>query len=315
MYKLIYIKKYVIICALNKKGDFVMFNVNAFNQLISSLVQRKKALDILGVKTMGEKDFKVADKMASMIPSVMIKSAPTGSIISQDEAFSKSYSYLQVIDSIYSDRALSIKENAKVYNAFDDINAFSTNIAFSVDDESMKVNKDSASVEYFRIPKRLDELSPLWLAHEHIHCLKETNYSEYIDGLIFGDVIPMFLELLLTDNVDKRLVKPFITNRLFLLKNEYNTTQQMKYILSGQKDLYAVYASSAMQYLNSFYYTLQLYYMYMLDEAKILSEVSDVLDHKKTTRMMLQELGLLDSFQEKTAENLLGKVLTKMATK
>lgn len=45
------------------------------------------------------------------------------------------------------------------------------------------------------------------LAHEHIHALKETNYAEYVDGFIVGDVITMLYEFILADTYSELNMK------------------------------------------------------------------------------------------------------------
>ena len=64
--------------------------------IINSITQRKEVFDILGIRLMEDKDLSIAKKMISLIPNVFPKVYPMGNILSEDQAFSKSYKYLSV---------------------------------------------------------------------------------------------------------------------------------------------------------------------------------------------------------------------------
>lgn len=174
-------------------------------------------------------------------------------------------------------------------------NGFACHITYSVDDETYEVDKSSGTVNHYKIPKNPDIMAPLHMGHEHIHALKETNYDEYIDGQIFGDVIPMLYEFIVADTYPelKREVYRF---RLYSLKEDYkhyeNAISQMKKS-KIDKDLYKIIATRSGQYLNSYYYATLLFNMYKCDSKKILELVNKVLNHELTTRDMLDSLGLL----------------------
>ena len=285
----------MLLYVTEKKGG-PMIN-NQKKQLIDLIIQRKQVFDTLKIKTMNDHDFMVAERIANLIPNVSPTFSLTGSQISCKEALDRSYYYLNTFGLIYSKQASDKAEKTDILKIFDWPFLFTTFVEYSFDKENKKVDKKSGVVNHFKTPKIFDEVSPMWLAHEHIHSLKETNYFEYIDGQIFGDVIPMFFELLIADNSSKKQEKSFLKNRLFLLKNEYDSTRQMKNELPI--DLYNTYATSSMQYLNSYYYSLRLYELYQKNREDILTKIRDVLNGTKTTHVILQELNLLYNYDNK----------------
>ena len=278
--------------------------------LISSIKERKNVFDKLGIKLMDNADMQIAELMADFTPSVVPEFNPTGLITSQTKAFNKSFDYLEIFGTEITDKAKKIVANTKIYPMYNVPFCYSTNITYGLDTETEKVDKNSGTVDHYKTSTVFDEVSPLWLAHENIHALKETNYDEYVDAQIIGDVIPMFLELVMADEVSPDKASTLLRNRLFLLKNEYTTTQQMRSVLP--KDLYNIYATSAMQYLNSFNYAIQLYQRYMYDKENVISKAKEVLLGKNTTRNMLDEFAILYEYNPTKVQHGINKVLSKI---
>ena len=140
-------------------------------------------------------------------------------------------------------------------------NGFACHVTYSVDDETYEVDKSSGTINHYKIPKSPDIMAPLHMGHEHIHALKETNYDEYIDGQVFGDIIPMLYEFIVADTYPE-LRKEVYRFRLYSLKEDYKhydkAINQMK---KGKtdKDLYKIIATRSGQYLNSYYYATLLF--------------------------------------------------------
>lgn len=193
---------------------------------------------------------------------------------------------------------------------FNDFLTYKTHINYSFNPEVNQVVKNSGYVDHYKTPKLYDEVSPLWIAHENIHALKETNYDEYVDVQILGDVIPMFLELVMSNQANNETTSTLLQNRLFLLKNEYTATKEMKKHLP--KNLYDIYATRAMQYLNSFNYALQLYQIYRSDKENVISKIKEVLVGQSTTRNMLAEFGLLNECDKEKIQYEMNKVISRI---
>ena len=280
-----------------------MATYNERMQFLSSLEQRKKTFEMTQMRIMSESDFEIASRMESIIPFVIPNFMHTGAFLTQQEAFSQSYEYLKEIDPIYVDAAKEIEMGARVRGIYDINYAFSTYIEYEVDPATKKVTT-KGRVDHFKTPKKFDGISPMWLAHEHIHALKETRHREYVDAQVLGDVIPMFLELLIADRENSEKASILMKERLFLLKQESLQTQRVRQEIfrnDVEDDLYKVFATSSMQYLNSYYYSILLYDLYRKNSRVVLTHIRSVLDGKETTRQMLQKMGLLRPFDIITA--------------
>ena len=279
------------------------------NYIIELANQRKEVFDAVGIKVMGNSDLDIAKRINDLLPNVYPVTYPVGRIITEKDALSRSCDYLDVFGDSYVNKVRDRIKNLKIYQMFDNTFSFTTNITYKLDEETRKIDKNSGNIDHMKTPVIFDEVSPMWLAHEHIHGLKELNYNEYTDGQILGDVIPMFLELVIADKEDKIKEKAYIKNRIFLLKNEAKGIQAVKEALYTHKDLYRVWVTSSMQYLNSFYYSLQLYDLYQEDNETVIKQIKEVLDGNKTTRDMLEELNLLYKYNDKKAKQGIGKVI------
>ena len=179
----------------------------------------------------------------------------------------------------------------------------------------MKLRNNTGKVGVYKAPTKYDEISPLWIAHEHIHALKDINYKEYKDVNVYGDVISLFLDLLMSDQVNHKFAEAYLRNRLYLLKEEYISTKHIESMFSKDYeygDLYPIYATTSMQYLNSLYYAMKLYELY-LDRVDVIPYINSVLHGTKTTREILKELGISNVFDYNTAIYGIRDITSKMA--
>ena len=246
-----------------------------------------------------KENVQIANRMATLIPKV--KSIPrTGKIITLEQALHDSYLYLSVIGESYVEKAFYTERGIPVLNINDGFYDYYTTIA-----KSLSKANEPFFLHSIKIPKQLDELSPLMIAHEHIHCLKDTYKEENKESYTYGEVIPMFLELQLSNIIDPNCRQSLIANRLFNLKNNYNLSCRNEEIIFGKSkssNLYPYFTTDQMRYLHSYYYSLLLYERYLEDREGVLSGVRDVLDGKITTKEMLSELGLIGSFDDVKAK-------------
>lgn len=281
----------------------------------SGLIQRKNIIDKLGIRLMTDVDYDIAERMSALIPCVKGKFSATGSRISINDALDGSICYLKYFGPSYVADATSKLRKAKICAyANTPIFCFSTHVQYTLNGDTGIVDKSSGRIDHFKTPAFFDNVSSMWLAHEHIHSLKETNYFEYVE-LAFSDVIPMFFELLIADKANEAEEDALIRNRLFLLYNEIQSTKQVKQLLSSNdidNELYQVHATSSLEYLNGFYYAIQLYDMYKQSKEDILLKVCEVLKGHKTTKMILEELGILYTFDEEKAKQGVKKITQRI---
>ena len=150
------------------------------------------------------------------------------------------------------------------------------------------IDPESLEVKLLYIPKNLNKQSPVYLAHEIHHILKDTNKEEYKDKLKYADVIPLFFELLIGEEN-----KEIVSNRLFML-NLYKDIIK-DHLNRDNNPLQDLYDSSISQYYLSTYYAILLLEEYEKHPKKILEEISSVLRKESTTKELLTKNHIINS--------------------
>lgn len=162
------------------------------------------------------------------------------------------------------------------------------------------------------IPIKLDELSYIYIGHEIIHVLKEgRNYEEWIYLLLYSEVLPMLYEFIQTDEkeIQKIAIKWRINELLRMYKNSYNDEVFQK--LQNETDMLSYYQMPENIYFISFYYTVLIYSMYKQNPKEVLTEMQNVLNHKVTTKILLNNLGILDRIDSNVFNETYNKLVLK----
>ena len=177
--------------------------------------------------------------------------------------------------------------------------SFATNIEFEVeplDNEKNFIDKKSGHVNHFKVSDTMCVSDCIWYGHEGIHACKDTNYNEYINMCKYGDVLPIFHELLTCNNYGNDVFNEWLNVRYHFLKLSSNELQEgidMKNKDKNNSDAYDLLIGTSGQYLTSFYYAMVLYQYYLKDK-RILDYIIRVLDNKITTYDLLSQVGLLN---------------------
>ena len=142
------------------------------------------------------------------------------------------------------------------------------------------------------VPTKFRKTSSVFMAHELIHMLKERNELECRDMINYGEVLPMLIELIIafsyeyenTENIlGKRSESIKISARCFKeLFEEYKSNA----MLGTDKATLAALDESG-SYVNSFYYTLALFSLYLRDSNYMLNMIANVLNCRMTTRDLI----------------------------
>ena len=259
------------------------------------LKQQKRIFEIMGFNYIDFNDKRIINYVAKSLKNVETGAYVSFGSVSYEAAVAGGLENLKVLGmELYfkTSRFISVVPLMPVHPLS---NGFACHVTYSVDDETYEVDKDSGTINHYKIPKNPDIMAPLHMGHEHIHALKETNYDEYIDGQVFGDIIPMLYEFIVAETYPE-LRKEVYRFRLYSLKEDFKhydnaINQMMK--SKTDKDLYKIIATRSGQYLNSYYYATILFNIYKNDSKMILELVNKVLNHEMTTRDMLESLGLL----------------------
>ncbi len=258
------------------------------------LLEQKRILDIMNVPYLSPYDKVVVNYVALGILEIETSTAIKGETISLGKAFMDGTSYLisvfgeEVIDNVTSLFSVKCKS---IYNDPFNFNCF---VGFNVDCEKGIVDYNSGVVNEICVPKEFDSTASVFLGHELIHGIKDTNFDEFILVFKLGEVIPLFFELVACHNNDE-LYKRVLNIRIKVLQNNWdNFVRNLNEMKKNKdvKDLLKIKLNSNGNYLNSFYYALVLYEMYKSDSEMILSIIRRVLNREITTLDMLNELGI-----------------------
>ena len=232
-----------------------------------------------------------------------------------------SYSFSPSLEKRISKHKL-IKESLKTFHSFDQDNYFQllkivfftkfikdyqehhggVDFSFSATATDNKKNISDGYITAYHIPKTIYEIDIVMLGHEYCHSLKETNVLEYKNNLLFGEVIPIFYELI--DYENDFLRQNHLQFRLFWLTREKEIYEMIsrntniyhylskEYDMNKKRNIHAFTKSYFGSYLTGFYYAIILYSMYKKEPDKILGLVSKVLKHDLTTFDMLKILNI-----------------------
>lgn len=269
--------------------------------------------DDLKLNYLTDRDLAVCNYVVSKLPYIDFKSIMPGNKISLEQLMEFSVNEMSFFgNDIYLKLSNLITETIirSNTNAIDD---FTTFVGYDVLFDG-NVIIGSGKVSEYVIPSKLYELSIYLLCHEHIHSLKDTNYDEYQNSMVLGEVIPIFYEFLIYDSKDvlKRELIRLRMNNLMYVKREYldydfYAKRSSKYdlmferksgIVSDETRIYEFIRSKLGCYLNSFYYAMILYNLYKENSKMILDLVKKILMGEMTTLEMLQKLHIYGNIQE-----------------
>ena len=197
-----------------------------------------------------------------------------------------------------ADIALTLGEiidNTNCVIAYHSTAMYTCHVTYQVDEQTNQITNQHGNVKLYKLSDTYNALSPIFLAHEHLHALKETNYQEYVDCQRVGDVIPLFYEMVKVHSTYQDLYQAWLNQRMqFLVESKelyQNARESMK--SSGKtRDLYKLLATKSGQYLNSFYYAIILFHIYQTNPTLVLTLIEKVLKHELTTFEMLNSLNI-----------------------
>lgn len=188
------------------------------------------------------------------------------------------------------------KVNKIEFYTYDDLpaNDLRTIISYNVLD-SNKIKR--GKVLEIKVPSETSELSPIWIGHELIHSLKDTNYYEYILIDIASEVLPIFYEMLVSNTLFKDLHDKWKEYRLSFLSNHKDIYRQLE-DKSKIDNRYNLIRYEYGQYLTSYYYALNLFHLYKQNPKIITKNINKVLTQKMTTLDLLKKFNIYNIDKE-----------------
>lgn len=159
------------------------------------------------------------------------------------------------------------------------------------------------------LPREIYLSDIIWYSHEMIHALKDSNYNEFINCYKYGEILPLFHEIFLSNKISNLVVyNEWIQLRYVYLKennermdiplmmDNHNYNILLDCLLNEKqiKDKQLLNCNNGC-YLLSYYYALLLYNLYLDNPNKILHIISKVLRKEVTTEYLLNELDIIEN--------------------
>ncbi len=264
------------------------------NKKRKNLLEQKKIFDIMGVTYLTLQDKERIKYVAGRIMEIETSTVLKGEIVSLGTAFINN---AQNIANIFGDELFgTVISLSSVHceSIHSDPYQFNCLVNYDVDIYTQDSVDGKGIVKYFNLPKEFDETGSVFLGHELLHGIKDTNLNEFILMFQFLEVIPLFYELVSTEG-DLQLRNRVMNIRIQALKDAYTNYQNLLVSMKktkDNKDLYKLQMNCYGLYLNSFYYALVLYSLYKNDKELVISCINKVLNRDKSTLDMLVELGI-----------------------
>lgn len=217
---------------------------------------------------------------------------------------------MKIFDEGIADRAFNVMAFIDVIPVFDEGFIFNTDIRYGRFEKNV-VDTSNGYVDVIRTPRILDENAFIFLGHELIHAIKDTNYPEFQLLLTLGEVIPNFYEFIIAENIPE-ISRNYWNCRLEIIKNCIEEYKAISADLSRSlfdKNILRYLLSNKGVYLNSFYYALVLYNLYKIYPDWVMKNVLRVLNHEITTKDLLVILGLY----EMNNDNLVSDEIKKLS--
>lgn len=234
-----------------------------------------------------ENEFEIMDMVSDSLEYVNL---PTNiENMPMEDAIREGIMSLRVFDRNYVNKVKKI-----VLMTYDELqeNDLRTMIRFKMSSHLKKRGR----VSEIKIPETANKLTPIWIGHEYIHALKDTNYNENILKNVSSETLPMFYEMLVANLFFEDHHDEWKQSRLAFLMNNKNAYTILK------ENIDDVQLESVMheygQYLTSYYYAVNLFHLYKQNPKQITKIVNKVLRHKITTLDLLKKLDIYEINKE-----------------
>ncbi len=148
--------------------------------------------------------------------------------------------------------------------------------------------------KYIVVPMVFNSSSCFFMSHEISHILKERNPKECKNVYTLQEVIPMLIELILSFLSNERYTfQSLVNDRMKILsleaKRYFEIRNEMDYTIEkDKKNALRIGMLLSSVYLNSFYYSLVLFQMYLCHPSFIKELIASVLNLEITTDEMIE---------------------------
>ena len=159
---------------------------------------------------------------------------------------------------------------------------------------------------YVEVPRRFNATSIHFMVHEIAHMLKESNYLECRGVYSDIEVIPILLEMISAhkkgdNNVFKKR-ESMMFEIAYMFKKLNDDLSNNRISKEDMNGFMACYRYNIL-YLNSFYYALRLFSMYLDAPQYILGVIDDVFNQRLTTRDVINNYLSNDDYTYESGMN------------
>lgn len=140
------------------------------------VIEEKRALNILGVRLFAKTDKDVSNYVSAKLIGIKARGDLSQRSYSLQQVIGQSINDVTLFGEKYFKRLINILGKTKCYVAYSGNLRYACHVIYNIDDEHKEVIRDSGVVDHYKLPQVISELGPIFLGHEHIHALKETNY-------------------------------------------------------------------------------------------------------------------------------------------
>lgn len=229
-------------------------------------------------------------EIMQLVSSTLEKTKQNNKInyIDTDEAIKEGLLSLRVFNRKYIDRLKKVE-----FYTSDDVteNDFTTLISF---------RKKRGKINQIIIPEKTNELSPIWIGHECIHCLKDINYKEYKDKDLYSEVLTIFYEILVSHTIfnDIHDIWKNERNNMLISNNNYYNLLKNNLNDKEKENVYEFAMYLYGEYLTNYYYALNLFHLYKKNPELITKYINKVLNRRMTTFDLLNKFDIYKINQE-----------------
>ena len=133
------------------------------------------------------------------------------------------------------------------------------------------------------IPEKTNELSPIWIGHECIHCLKDINYKEYKDKDLYSEVLTIFYEILVSHTIfnDIHDIWKNERNNMLINNNYYYNLLKNNLNDKEKENVYEFAMYLYGEYLTNYYYALNLFHLYKENPKVITKYINKYIAEKE----------------------------------
>lgn len=156
--------------------------MDELDEVLKFQEEAKKIVDKMKMNYLLKEDILVCNYVYKQLDNIYVSDINYGKVISQDEMKEKSLGEMKIFGKDNEKKVFDLLSKTPIIHDFNEVGQFGTVVSYAYDNDDLVI-PDSGIISKYLIPSKLNELSIYNFAHEHIHAMKDTNYSEYKNAM------------------------------------------------------------------------------------------------------------------------------------